>query len=416
MKEIVARIPEATPIRKKLKTAKKPPSFPQERVLDVKAVFNLLPAREVADRCVDLYVNTFETTYRVLHLPSFWKEYDQMWTDADNARPGFIIIVLLMVAAAYCMRDDYSPQLEGMSTVDRNYCCNLVENCEAWIRRQSRKHVDISYVQTHVLLFIAKLAITYKRKRTWQEAGNLKQLAVAMGLHQDTETVNAQNDKKSKKTSVFDQEMRRRLWYTISELELQAGLDRGTPSLLPALAVDCGVPINCEDDEFDYKSHKLPISRPVEWSTRATYLCTMSQSFSLRQEISSVLNSKDEETLARKRIWYTDRILQLSEKGNAWDGRECAFSQSLMSLHLHQLVICLNRRFIKASTDQIHASRFYVAKAAEAIIDIYRRGKIGLHEQRLLVAIRQDLGIAALALCDTRSDGQVRNETSDSCS
>src|SRR5437667_8429598 len=47
-----------------------------------------IPSRELADTLVHLYLTTFEPAYRILHVPSFWKEYHALWASPDSASVG----------------------------------------------------------------------------------------------------------------------------------------------------------------------------------------------------------------------------------------------------------------------------------------------------------------------------------------
>lgn len=57
-----------------------------------------IPVRNVADQLVDLYLNTFESTYLVLHIPSFHAEYAQYWESPSSADFQFVVKLLLVMA------------------------------------------------------------------------------------------------------------------------------------------------------------------------------------------------------------------------------------------------------------------------------------------------------------------------------
>ncbi|KAG9195951.1 hypothetical protein G6011_01072 [Alternaria panax] len=55
-------------------------------IVSVSSLRDLLPDRPTTDRLVQKYFSTFETTYRILHIPTFQEAYERYW---DVAKPGF---------------------------------------------------------------------------------------------------------------------------------------------------------------------------------------------------------------------------------------------------------------------------------------------------------------------------------------
>lgn len=57
-----------------------------------------IPVRKVADQLVDLYLNNFESTYIILHIPSFRAEYARYWEVPSSADLQFVVKLLLVMA------------------------------------------------------------------------------------------------------------------------------------------------------------------------------------------------------------------------------------------------------------------------------------------------------------------------------
>ncbi|CAN9212982.1 unnamed protein product [Alternaria alternata] len=53
------------------------------RIVTVSSLRDLLPDRSITDRLVQKYLSTFETTYRILHIPTFQNAYERYW-DVDK--------------------------------------------------------------------------------------------------------------------------------------------------------------------------------------------------------------------------------------------------------------------------------------------------------------------------------------------
>src|SRR5215470_2242503 len=55
-------------------------------------------ARDVADKMTRLYVSRFESAFRVLHIPSFWIEYEQYWSNTAAAASALHFKAQLVIA------------------------------------------------------------------------------------------------------------------------------------------------------------------------------------------------------------------------------------------------------------------------------------------------------------------------------
>jgi len=131
-------------------------------------IFAALPDRGVVDLQIASYFQTWETTYRILHEPSFWKEYTTFWEQravgGSASQPGFAAMLLLMIASTKCLapKDDI---FEGDTTSDRLMASNIIELCDAWIGRQPRKRLTLQFFQIRILSVLAKRANCVKLKQ-----------------------------------------------------------------------------------------------------------------------------------------------------------------------------------------------------------------------------------------------------------
>ena len=62
--------------------------------------------------------------------------------------------------------------------------------------------------------------------------------------------------------SPFTQEMRRRIWSTIQNYDVQAAFDFCLPTIHATLNSDAEAPRNIDDEEFDEDTEELPPSKP----------------------------------------------------------------------------------------------------------------------------------------------------------
>ena len=362
---------------------------------------SLLPQRQIVDQLVQIYVSTFETTHRILHLPSFWREYAQLWDAPHEARPGFIALVLLIISTTNSIRDSGSPTFRGDSSLERETAMMWVRKCDAWLQSQSQKHTDLTRFQLLCLSFLSKQINSVKRKRTWTSAGTLMRLAMSAGFHRDAEIVNIRHagHGNGKKVSLFDQEIRRRLWTTISELELQAAQERGMPAMTRDLVEDCGLVMNIEDEDLEQGSEELPESKPLSQFTRSSYQHLSWSSRALRLELTSMINGPSRRVPYEDVLIYDKRIMQALDEIPFWNNSESEVARVLLQLQLQQLLLALHRPFARnrPGNSQYNYSAMIYLKSAELIIDLH--DNVSRSSNQLLGLLRNDLLGAALAIC-----------------
>ena len=375
--------------------------------IEDKALISLLPQKDIADQLVQIFVDNLESTYRVLHLPSFWQEYSEFWNTPQKGRPAFAAILLLILASTYCIKEGDSSTFRGDSSGGRETAIQWIRACDSWLQSQSQKHTTMAVFQIHCLSFIAKQVNSIKRKRTWTSAGNLMRLAISSGLHRDVHIINLHHSApSSKKVSVFDQEMRRRIWATLSELELQAALDRGMPAMFRDLMEDCGPPSNVDDEEFDPSMEQLPGPRPISKYTRSSYQVLSRSSWSLRLELVSVVNGPHPQMAYEVVLHYDKKIMQHLDEIPRWSDKASLVSSVLLQLQLHIFLLLLHRPYARedARSSRYEYSAIMHLRSAISILDLHHQlTSIG---NKFLCLFRNDILCAALSICYNSSTSQ----------
>ena len=399
MREMLIAYPGASQLRYDIKESK--PKFHGNQTISVGSgsMLDLLPPRNIVDRHINLYLDSFETFYRVLHVPSFREQYKQFWDVPGQAKLDFVVIVRLMVAATSCIDNQKYRSSNLDSSLARNAACEWIAACEAWLQQQSQKHVTLLYMQVQCILHIAKQMQSYKAKRTWTAAGTLMSLAISKGTHRNADILNQQQrGDDARRVSIFDQEMRRRLWSTIAEMEMQSALERGMPSCLPDLNVDCGAPTNCHDASFSPMTETRLSSQPMVYFTRSSYQCYISKSWHLRQRTLSLINGKFSPNFQETQE-LDQAILQALDDIPAWDSQEAVLPSSLLQLQFYQLLLWLHQVNDNSESDQskYNYSKLMHVRAAKAIIDIHEALCTKGHQ--VLTILRQDVLSAALSIC-----------------
>lgn len=363
---------------------------------------DLLPAREAVDDLVRLYFDTFETLYRILHAPAFWREYQGLWEDPQAARPAFIVTILLMMSVVNCISPREHLTYIGDSATAREAAILWIETCDLWLQRQSQKHAYLAIWQIRCLLLLAKISNNVKKKRTWTSAGSLLRQAMSAGFHRDPSLLGA-------KVSIFDQEMRRRLWATMVELELQISVDRGMPSAIAGFPCDVAPVLNVNDEDFEEGSEKAPAEKPWYQYTATSFLHLSRSSLSLRASLNSSLNELSSHTQYEEILIYDEKIIQKLQEVAPRNDPEAVqeggifpdLVRTLLDVQLRQFLLLLHGPLARQaqSNSRSSLSKMICFNAASSILDQY--SKLCASGNNTLLLFRNDIFRAALSLCHT---------------
>ncbi|KAI4151263.1 MAG: hypothetical protein LQ340_003599 [Diploschistes diacapsis] len=272
-------------------------------------LLTLLPSREIVDRLTRLYFDTYEHIYRILHRPSFWAQYG--CGDYHTWSESLVAIVLLVVATVNCLSTT-ELSFHDQNSSAREAAETWITSVELWLSRQSQKHVTMEFFQTHCLLLLAKRINCIKRKRAWTASGNLLRQAVSSGLHLEPSLI------EKNEISVFEQEMRRRLWATIFEWDLDASTMRGVPPLASSVPSNCNAPLNINDDQMESSSELAPKAKPLNEKTETSFLKVSLQSLPLRVSLASTINDSNTHLSFEDILHYEARINEELDKLPMW--------------------------------------------------------------------------------------------------
>jgi hypothetical protein len=305
----------------------------------------LLPSRDEADAGVSLYLDQYEQVHRIIHIPSFRREYANFWKPDAKRPAAFTVLVLAILSATNCVRDPVGQQNAAHNTTYAT-AVRWIAACDDWLERQSQKHRRLIHYQIICILYLSKRINTVKKKRFWKNAGALVQDAVSVGLHKEP----------SPKVSPFNQEMRRRIWSTIQSFDLQASFDHGLPSLLPSLSSDVAPPRNIDDDEFDEDSDSIPESKPVDEYTYSSYQHVSRRSLPLRLELCRVLTGPRDDLSYDEVIRYTSEITREIDSLPSWNAGEERVGEgtkspllayTLLHIQLRGYIVPLHQSYIR---------------------------------------------------------------------
>ncbi|XHG09652.1 hypothetical protein AWENTII_012695 [Aspergillus wentii] len=253
---------------------------------DTASLIGLLPSRAVVDELVVLYLTYIESTHRIFHVPSFLRELDEFWALKENpdlASPTFVVQLLLVLACAWNLADYDTLQYKNDIPLKCYTAVEWILHSEKWLENAHIKRPEVTTLRLYVLQIMALNAFGMKRSKAWLATGTLVKQAMLAGYHRDPSRYT--------KISVFNKEMRRRIWTTIVELDLQVALDRGMPPSIQLSDYDTALALNINDAEINEMTTELPESRPVDEVTDCSFQTILAQSLPLRIKACTLMHS-----------------------------------------------------------------------------------------------------------------------------
>ncbi|KAI1449335.1 hypothetical protein F5Y02DRAFT_206700 [Annulohypoxylon stygium] len=361
---------------------------------------SLLPPKEETDALVAVYLDQFEQIHRIVHLPTFKAEYEAFWDPSKTKTASFTALVLSMIAVSCCLDMQSSSKFVGVKSSSIQMAEKWVRACDEWHERQSQKHRMLVHYQIACLLFLAKKVNLIKKKRFWTTSGKMVREGLTIGLHQDPDHITA-------KITPYIAEMRRRLWATLVEFDVQSSFDQGLPTLLSSVHNDTDAPKNIEDDCFDENSHELPASLPTSHYTPTSYQNISRRSLALRVELNKILTGPPVELEWEQVLQYSDMITHELDQLPAWDletekdsDQKPILAHTLLHLQLRQYLIPLHQPYLKLrrfNSKYQTAELIYYTAARDIVMMHDRLYQKGI---RTLYFLREDTMNSVINLCN----------------
>jgi hypothetical protein len=352
----------------------------------------LLPQKADVDKAVQMYFSSYDRVYHVIHGPSFWSAYNIMWQGGiGNAPQRTVALVLLILSCVSCLDLTHPWSYVANSSKARRTAIGYIYACEAWINRQSQKHVSAVDFQIRFLICLAKQTTATKYKRTWTETGTLLRFCMSAGLHRNPDLLR-------KPTSLLDKELRSRIWASVIDLDLQASFDRGMISSSEHLQSDCPSPRNLRDDEISVEH--VPTSRPARDFTSSWYLALASDTAVLKGSLNAILNNSRHLLTFDEVKKYTDDIESHLQAIPESPGPSSEEARSLLVLKLLQYQLALHNQFLRfaATFSERNFSAMTIVDTANKIVTIHR--DLISNEKRSLQFISFDLLRASLSMAN----------------
>ncbi|KAF2836248.1 hypothetical protein M501DRAFT_902265, partial [Patellaria atrata CBS 101060] len=237
--------------------------FRSTKQADRSEILASFPSKQMADRLVSRYFNTYDPAIHIIHGPTF--QYDKHW-QAPQETPiiwiGMVFAMMCIALQSYNRAGDEPPELRGKSWELSVRYSRLTAQCIL----SADVLQPIQYMMETLILHIH--AETSRSQDA--EAGVLVtvsvlvRLAMRMGYHRDSAPYAT--------ISPFQGEMRRRVWTVIRQADAFFSSQSGMPHMIRSTDTNVELPRNIYDDELHVGMKTLPPSRPESESTPCSYM------------------------------------------------------------------------------------------------------------------------------------------------
>ncbi|KIW82752.1 hypothetical protein Z517_01995 [Fonsecaea pedrosoi CBS 271.37] len=282
---------------------------------------------------VHLYLAYFESVFRILHIPSFWIEYEQYWSAPTEADTITQLKIQLVAAIGTVVTQDATKTTGIYSTA-----CQWLYAAQDWLAGPMKKNrISIGSLQIQCLLILARQALSVGGDVVWISMGTVVRTAMQMGLHRDP--------KHFKSIGILESEVRRRLWATILELDIQSALDAGVPPTLSVHDFDTGPPSNINDKDIDEQTEALQ-EHPTTTATDSSLQRFLLQALRPRLEVARRMNGlvpAVSETSYKEFCTLTTTIISACRACSSHIPRTSSLDAASFHHHLADLLL---RRFI----------------------------------------------------------------------
>ncbi|KPM41709.1 hypothetical protein AK830_g4868 [Neonectria ditissima] len=348
----------------------------------VEQVMNrLLPPQERCRRLAKTYFDHFTGIYALFHVPSFWDEYQNYWDGTHNDPARFNAILLAVMSCARCLFLDDPLSFDGASSTARNEAAKWLHAVETWQGYRTAQSTTVHAFQLRCLLLFSKTLNDIDPQDHYTASQTLLADAISNGIHRDWNLLGVDE-------SVYERELRHKVWSAVAELDIAASIECGVPSMVSSLFADIGQPKGYNDGDYDSSTEFEPPDPPIGQLRDGSFAKTAHSIRPLRYKINDLVNnpqkhnSLDQAQLValRMQIFETlDGMPNWSDPAPDVAGRNQGLVyRAVLELYLHELLLLLHIPFALAK-DSAAASpaldtdfqRFICVRSASTIIKIH---------------------------------------------
>ncbi|KAI1807792.1 fungal-specific transcription factor domain-containing protein [Daldinia bambusicola] len=295
--------------------------------------------------------NGSETIYRVLHIPSFMRQYNEYW-EGKPQHDAFLPQLLSILCVGYRYLGVGKGQYHDREGIHIPTASCLVR---AWLDGlRGKQLVEFTTLQAEVLQLMAQRMINPQNQESWTHLGLIVRMAMTMGFHRDPSEF-------SQKIPPFWAEQRRKLWYTILELDVHMSMHCNLPCCIRENDFTCQPPRNLNDEDIYPDIEQLPPPKPVDQDTDSRVQVFAASTLSMRFKVVDLINRTDslqdyQQVLdlgnELERVFEDIRYMVPTAYSNDMaEVRRRWMTRVVLDMHCRRPLLALYRPFALGSTD-----------------------------------------------------------------
>ncbi|KAK3673094.1 hypothetical protein LTR78_006934 [Recurvomyces mirabilis] len=225
-------------------------------------IITAVPEKRVADRLLSLWFNSPDPFKSIIHAPTFQDEYKRFWKDPVKTPTMWLslLFAIMSLSASFGLRDVDPSSEQANKILDQ---VNKYHSISASAAVLSDFTKPKEHTIEGLIIYSAGLRSNNAFVNVWLMVGLIVRLALRMGFHRDA--------KHYPNITPFHGEMRRRIWSTISMIDVLISFQLGLPSMVKTIQSDTAAPRNLLDRDFNVNTTVLPPSRGIEELTPSSY-------------------------------------------------------------------------------------------------------------------------------------------------
>lgn len=326
--------------------------FPQSR----NEFLESLPPPQVINALIQSYFDTFESTHRLIHRQEFADELNVFWISSDQLSDQWLAQFSMMLALGCHTAPARVLASTGRTT---DYWTDLfLDAAQSFLKSSSYfSNPCLAVIRTLCLSVIARMMEIVKGGEMSHLVflmGFLVRLAMTMQLHRKSSTVTS--------VSLFEAEVRRRIWVTVQLLDLDIAMRTGTSYLYREY--DADPPLDIDDTDFQRSEHGWVVHsgwRAAGGLTDSTFQVKLAGMIPIMAEVINTTNSPTQPPLDHEQVKVWDLRLRQKLQDAESVLSVPPFGQSSVpdkaKIQLHFLRVLAHRTLLALHFDYICAVR-----------------------------------------------------------
>ncbi|KAF3389018.1 hypothetical protein F1880_003481 [Penicillium rolfsii] len=380
------------------------------RALSVTDAISSLPPQSTCDILLSNYFNSRYMVPGIVHYGKFRIEYENFWKKPKETTLDWLALLFSILSISSML--GRTPQVKT-ATGKPMPSPKILQQVTAYCLVSCGYATAKQYALEALLLYLQSQYMTQSQSHAqlWLDLGTVVRLAFRMGYHRDP--------REMADISIFEGEMRRRVWLYIVQIDALASFHMGLPSMIPTEYCDTEVPRNLYDTDLSIHMDTLPPSRPYTEVTPMLYGIVKSGIMGVFKRIvahtQSLASPKYDETVAldreMKEVYETiPEVFRRRDVSQSFmDPSDIILLRCTLELLYLKGIVVLHRRYIRHEPENpiFEPSRRFCLEAALEILhrqaDLHQATQPGgrLQEEAYVITSLtvHDFLLAAMVVC-----------------